>query len=676
MITFSASRKKRLTLALMAMVAVYPLMGCDLTQNQLKMDRSANLEFQDYRDSMSARELPVDPAAADNSDIPALQPYVAGVSDQLKAMPLVSISVNQTIPLRDALFELAKQADYDLELDPRITGSIIFTARNRPFDLVIDRIASIAGLRYKFEDDILRVEMDTPYSKTYKIDYLSFVRKNTGNISTNVGVASGESAVTSNSGSSFSITSEFESNFWGELETNLKQILDSNAAGNNMKTTSDPAISVASANPQAPVLPLPVPPVDESALSDGAVAPAPTAAPADVAPQAGDEHSSVINSNRSFGQEAPADPAAAPVDMSTNPQAPVVQPPSSVLQVNSLPADAAVDGAAAGGAAPAGAQSSMAINKQAGIITVFANERVQKQIEQYLDAVRKSTSSQVLIEARVLEVSLSDEFAAGINWQNLEDAVRGFGINFNAGLPALDPASTNSIQLGWVGNNGDLGVVAQALSRFGTVHALASPRVTVLNNQSAVLSVAENQVYFDLDFEREDGEDGEPDTINVESEIRNVPEGVLINVLPSIDLDRQQISMQIRPTVTRITRFVNDPAAAIIVAGNPALAGVTSQIPVLNVQEIDSVVKMDSGKVIVMGGLIQDRAESVQEGVPVLSEAPLIGGLFRSQGDSIEKTELVIFLRATILTSTSDTVHNTDREMYKLFSQDRRPVKM
>lgn len=161
--------------------ALFVLGGCDLARNQTKMDRSTNLEFQDYRDAMAPREEPVE---EDDAGIPELESYVASSSDSLKPMPLVSVAVNQTVPLRDIMFELATQANYDIELDPRIRGSIIFTAKDKPFDLVVDRIAEIAGLRYTFEDETLRVELDTPYSKNYKIDYLPFVRKSKSEVST------------------------------------------------------------------------------------------------------------------------------------------------------------------------------------------------------------------------------------------------------------------------------------------------------------------------------------------------------------------------------------------------------------------------------------------------------------------------------------------------------------
>ncbi|MDH5722149.1 MAG: type II and III secretion system family protein, partial [Alphaproteobacteria bacterium] len=173
------------------------LTGCDLARNYTKPDRAANMEIQDYRDGLAERLPETDKENTRNKvGIPELQPYVSTSTENISPMPLVSVSVNQSIPIKDVLFELAEQAEYDLELDPNISGSIIFTARNKPFDVVIDRISDIAGLRYEFNKDFLRVELDTPYNKVYKVDYLSFIRNNEGSVSTNVSVVSGDGADT------------------------------------------------------------------------------------------------------------------------------------------------------------------------------------------------------------------------------------------------------------------------------------------------------------------------------------------------------------------------------------------------------------------------------------------------------------------------------------------------
>ena len=211
----------------------------------------------------------------------------------------------------------------------------------------------------------------------------------------------------------------------------------------------------------------------------------------------------------------------------------------------------------------------------------------------------------------------------------------------------------------------------QALSRFGTVKALASPRVTVVNNQSAVLDVALNKVYFSVTATVTPGTATTAGTTNVTSTAHSVPEGVLINVQPSIDLERRTINLSVRPTVTRIVDKVPDPGVSLL-----NIPGVTSLVPEVNIQELDSVIQMENGEVALMGGLMQDRTEGHQTGTPVLSEIPVVGGAFRSQDDRILKTELVILLKATILDEGDVGQDDTDKDIYKTFSDDRHPFKL
>lgn len=604
------------TLLILGVGFALPLLSsCEMSQNYMKHDRENNMQEQDYRDAFAPRDLEVE-ASVDDSNIPPLQSSVSRPDANYKAMPLVSVSVNQTIPLKDVIYEIAEQAQYDVELDPRITGSIIFSARNRPMDEVIDRIADIAGLRYKFDNNMLRVEIDTPYHEIYQINYLALSRTNASSISNNISVVSGDGADT---GSQFSASNESVLDFWKELETNLTQIIESNRDSNRLATKVDPNVTVAESNP-APVSPI------------------------------------VMDENGNISDAGP------------NVQ---VQAPQAVLNVNSLP----VEGGDSAADAEEAFQARFSLNKQAGLISVFAPERLQKKVANYVDELKKSVTSQVLIEAKVLEVSLNDRFSAGIDWSKIDiktfggRGALGFGPSAaGSGLirGIIDPSGIQQYNSGisYEKTSDNFSAAVEALSRFGTVQALASPRLTVLNNQSAALNVAENIVYFEVKTERTPSTTvGVPDTIDTTSTIKSVPEGVLINVQPAIDNDLQRISMAIRPTITTITSRVEDPANA----GN--------FVPQVNVQEFDSIIQVNNGQAVVLGGLIQDKVTSTRNGVPVLSEVPFIGGAFRNQKDEIQKTELVVFLKATIVDN-GNTIHNTDKDLYRTFSSDRRPFKM
>lgn len=598
-----SSRSRLFGVVLCAAMGVSVLSACDMTQNYLKADRAGNMETQDYRDGLASRIPLYEQQAAMRSEdrAPDFQSYVAMPPENLRPMPLVSISVNQAVPLKDILFELAKQADYDIELDPRITGSIIFTARQRPFDLVIQRISEIAGLRHSFDEDILRVELDLPYSRSYKIDYLNIVRTSTSSIRNQVSVGAAETSA----GSGFEASSTSEANFWEELSTNLSQILGVGLSRGTLKTQRDPRISVAEQNP-APV-------------------------------------------------------AAVPVDGADGAVAVQAQAPQAVLQVSSLPLDDNGNGEEL-----ARGEASFSVNRQAGMISVYATERQHKEVQEYLRDLKRASTSQVLIEAKLLEVELTDEFSTGIEWRRL---ALGGSSGFDLLAPFRGVESSSGAPDGAILRVRSEQDTIRALSQFGHVRALASPRLTVLNNQSAVLNVAENEVYFELDFQTTELEGGR-ERVEVSSEVKNVPVGVLINVQPSINLEDRTVSMSLRPTITSISDRREDPGVSIF--AQQVGADVQSSIPVIQVQEFDSMISVSSGEAVLMGGLMRDSVRSERRGIPVLGEMPLLGGAFRSQRDTIQKTEVIVFLRATIIEGSN--IHQTDRELYRMFSGDRRPL--
>ena len=119
--------------------------------------------------------------------------------------------------------------------------------------------------------------------------------------------------------------------------------------------------------------------------------------------------------------------------------------------------------------------------------------------------------------------------------------------------------------------------------------------------------------------------------------------------------------------MTRIIRQENDPAVAL-----ENIAGVVSQVPVIGVQELDSVITLRSGNVIIMGGLMQDRSTVTEFGIPGLADIPWIGRAFKSTDRVTTKTELVIFLRATIVRNNS--IDAYDIKLYDQFGEDRRPL--
>jgi general secretion pathway protein D len=207
---------------------------------------------------------------------------------------------------------------------------------------------------------------------------------------------------------------------------------------------------------------------------------------------------------------------------------------------------------------------------------------------------------------------------------------------------------------------------------FGTVRALSSPRLAVMQNQTAVLKVAKEQVFFELQVEpgTQTG-DGVATAPAFTSTVNTVTVGLVMTVLASINRDTDEITLTLRPTITSVASFVNDPAVD-IEAARAGAAGVTSPVPEVTVQEIDTVISLQSGSVVVIGGLMQDRSTVDETGIPGLSDLPWIGSAFKSKSRNTEKSELVIFLRATIIRN--DPIDPYDIDLYQLFGGDRRPL--
>ena len=288
------------------------------------------------------------------------------------------------------------------------------------------------------------------------------------------------------------------------------------------------------------------------------------------------------------------------------------------------------------------------VNKMAGVITVLANQRGHQQIQRYLDKVTANTQRQVLIEMTIVEVELSDKYQAGVDWQRLSDngGAGSNGVSFEADLLGANLGTSPFVSLGFNSFEQDGSGVSAAvrlLQQFGDTKVLSSPKIMALNNQTALLKVVNEEVFFTIELDVRDATADIPERRTFTSEIHTVPVGLVLSVTPQIS-DRGFVSLNIRPTISRITGFAIDPA--------PRLANVEfdNLIPEIQVREIESLLQVLNGRTIVLGGLMQNEVVMRKDGVPGLSKIPKIGNLFAYTSDELVKTELVIFLRPSIVT--------------------------
>jgi MSHA biogenesis protein MshL len=323
-------------------------------------------------------------------------------------------------------------------------------------------------------------------------------------------------------------------------------------------------------------------------------------------------------------------------------------------------AGAAKPAAAAASAGAGGAQTSDNVigNREGGMIYVRATSRQHERVREFLDSVMANVRRQVLIEATVAEVQLNNDYQRGIDWQRLRSGTTTTGrpafntgqsgVEFNqnsAGTPAN--VSTTAFLLGGAVVSQNLNVAIKLLESFGDVRVLSSPKISVLNNQTALLRVTRDIVYFTITPSTQPitiAGGGSGNTV-IQQSFTTTPnvaaEGFMMSVLPQIS-EADTIVLNVRPTIRRRVADATDP--------NPALsAGTPNLIPIFETREFDSLLRMQSGQTAVLGGLMQDSVENVEDTIPGVASIPFIGQLFSQQHKVTKKTELVIFLRATVI---------------------------
>ena len=293
-----------------------------------------------------------------------------------------------------------------------------------------------------------------------------------------------------------------------------------------------------------------------------------------------------------------------------------------------LTGDTAGGGGASGEDGEAGllsANGKARVDAMTGTIVVTDTRERLAVVEKYLAELEKSLKRQVVIEARIMEVSLNDNFQFGIDWTYLSGDVT-FTQTLAAGVGALN--------LGIIPTGGDGSTwFLDALSTQGEVNVLSAPRLNVLNNQSAVITVGRTLPYLEWEVE--------PATETTAS--RAVPTvstanaGVSLGVTPTIGQDGV-VTMHIVPIITDQTG-----EQAFTFEGN------TFTVPIIDVRGSDTIIQAPNGSTVIMAGMMQEQHGDTTTGIPFLKDIPLLGALFSQQARTMEKVELVITLTPTIV---------------------------
>lgn len=334
-----------------------------------------------------------------------------------------------------------------------------------------------------------------------------------------------------------------------------------------------------------------------------------------------------------------------------------------------------------------GQDGNMTIHKQAGIIAINANHKIHKKVSWYLEKLRQSCSTQVVVEAKILEVALNKEFRSGINWASLREKFimgvpMGDAVNKEATFNLVN-GSKNLFTLGV--NNKGLSVksILHTIERFGSIRTLSNPRITIMNNQTGIIKVAKQEVYFNLRYDNRyqntltTGNNRE----SIYSNIKTVPVGLIFSVHPVADPESGEVILTLRPTLSRIAEYKEDPSVSFLDTNKMKTQDdytpthVSNRIPVIEIREMDSVLRVKSGEVVVLGGLMSESAERSRSGLPHVNKVPIIGDIASANSDENNVSEIVIFLRVKIIRNAQTSITKKDKSIYNKFMIDNRPLR-
>lgn len=521
--------------------------------------------------------------------------YVPPPRPQVR-IPTYSVVVNE-VPVRELLFALSRDTKQNIDVHPNIQGLVTLNAIDETLPAILERVSQQVNLRYRTQGKTIVVVPDTPYFKTYRVNYVNMNRDTSSSIGVSgeisgAAVSGGTGGQQSGGGANAStskVDTRSTNNFWDVLRQNIESILSASKAINQ---NADQRAARAEAQKAA----------NEARIAQ-----------AEAVSRAG------ANAQQLFNTAFPET-----------------------------------------GNAVSDAKNEIVVNAITGTVTILGTEKQQALIQQYLDSVGSASQRQVLIEATIAEVRLSNNFQAGVDWSRI---ATGTGFTFNQQLLGAPPTGAPAgITIGYANATSDVGninVSLRLLEQFGTTRVLSSPKLMALNNQMALLKVVDNIVYFTIESDTNTNQATSVTTFT--STAKTVPVGLIMSVLPQVT-ETGTVNLTVRPTISRVTRFVEDP--------NPSLrdsnltAPISNLIPEIQIREMESVLQVGSGQTIILGGLMQDDVRRDRDQIPGLGNIPRVGEAFQYRDEAVSKTELIIFLKPTVITNPS-----LDSDELKMFQR-------
>ncbi|RKF21567.1 pilus (MSHA type) biogenesis protein MshL [Alginatibacterium sediminis] len=289
------------------------------------------------------------------------------------------------------------------------------------------------------------------------------------------------------------------------------------------------------------------------------------------------------------------------------------------------------------------------VSPQSGLVTIRAYPNEIRIIKDYLERAENQLQRQVLLEARIIEVSLSDSYQQGIDWSGLSASAGGTQIIGDSLLPGAGVGASNLIGtvIGGGSNitvsDGNFTAVLSLLETQGDVNVLSSPRITASNNQKAVIKVGTDQ-YFVTDVSNTTVTGTNP-VVTPSVELTPFFSGIALDVTPQISAS-DEVLLHVHPSVTDVkeeTKTIN--------FGNDS--NLILPLAKSDIRESDTVIKAKSGDVVVIGGLMQTKSIQLVSRVPFIGAIPGLGELFTNRSNEVSKTELVIMIRPIVVTKST-----------------------
>jgi MSHA biogenesis protein MshL len=304
------------------------------------------------------------------------------------------------------------------------------------------------------------------------------------------------------------------------------------------------------------------------------------------------------------------------------------------------------------------------VNAQSGVVYARGMPEELRAVADYLDRIHAAAQRQVVLEAKIIEVTLDEGFQAGVNWAAVQ--VNSSGDTFTGGQisgSSLDPTGSNGADVTVGPGNpvtelmtrslgsaftmafdvGDFNAFVELLETQGDTRVLSSPRVATLNNQKAVIKAGTDE-FFVTDISS-NTVTGTAAATSRDVTLTPFFSGIALDVTPQISADNEVI-LHIHPTVSEVT----DQTKALTVSGE------TDELPLAfsEIREADSIVKAKSGQIIAIGGLMRNSSRRVDASTPGIGRIPGLRRLFSSTRETETKTELVILLRPIVVDEDED----------------------